>query len=122
MIDIAQLYALKEKVIIEINQEISSTSPINDRSEDKILTEISLVLFFDSYRLFIYNNWNISGDFTNVKELIGHKIVEISVENRFLELKLNDSVLLRVDLSDDGFNGPESLVLHGPNNLLVVWN
>jgi len=54
--------------------------------------------------------------------LIGHKIIEISVENQFLELKLSDSILLRVDLGDDGFNGPESLVLRGPNDLLVVWN
>jgi len=51
MIDIAQLYALRQRVIIEIHQEISTTVPIDDRSEDKILTEIPLVLFFDSYRL-----------------------------------------------------------------------
>jgi hypothetical protein len=120
--NIEHLYAIREKNIVDVRQEISTTVPINDISEDKILTEIPLVLLFDCYRLFIYNNWSITGYLKNFKELIGRKVVEISIENKFLVLKLSDSISLKVDVSDDGFNGPESLVLHGPNNLLVVWN
>jgi len=122
MKDIEYIYVLRAREILEIHQEISTTVPINDASEDKTLTEIPLVLFFDEYRFFIYNNWIIAGNITNFRELIGKKIMNIAVENQFLILTFDASGSIRVDISDEGYNGPESLVLHGPNNSFVVWN
>ena len=122
MIDIELLYLVRGEVIMEVHHEISTTIPINHSRKDRIVTEIPVVIFFEYYRLFIYNNWSFSANIKDYKELKGQKIVEINIVNQLLELKLDSFASITVDLSDEGFNGPESLVLHGPNNLLVVWN
>jgi hypothetical protein len=122
MIDLNYLHVLKGMTILDIQQEISTIIPINDPDEDKILTEIPLALYFDQYDLFIHNNWNFIGDCASLTQLIGEKIVDIFMENQDLILKLNQSLTIKVDMSDNGFNGPEALVLHGPDNLIVVWN
>jgi hypothetical protein len=119
---IEYLYVLIGREILEIHQEISTTVPIDGANENKILTEVPLVLFFDGYRFFIFNNWSNTGNSSNFEEIIGKKISKIDMENQFLILKLDTSSSVRVDRSDDGFNGPESLVLQGPNNSFAIWN
>jgi hypothetical protein len=121
MIDINSLYVLKGKDIIDVRQEISTTIPINDANPDNILTEIPLLLYFDSYTLFIYNTWRLSDNCTTINNLKGQKLIDILLENQYLVLKLNHSSTVTVDLSDDGFIDPESLVLYGPNNFWMVW-
>jgi hypothetical protein len=57
------LNLIRGMIIINVQQEIGITIPINERGEHKILTEIPLALCFDRYNLCIYNNWKIIGDF-----------------------------------------------------------
>jgi hypothetical protein len=121
MVDIKHLDKIKGLVIKNVQQEISTTIPINDPAEDKILTEIPLALYFDSYNLFIYNTWGIVGPCKNIYEIIGEKIVDLYMENQDLNLRLTNFLVLKVDLSDNGFIGPESLVLNGPDNFCMVW-
>jgi|ERR1700678_1144238 len=122
MVDIKHLDKIKGLVIKTIQQEISTIIPINDPAEDKILTEIPLALYFDSYNLFIYNSWSIDGSCENISDVIGEKITDIYMESQALNLRLNDFLIIKVDLSDNGFIGPESLVLNGPDNFCMVWN
>jgi hypothetical protein len=122
MVDIKHLDKIKGLVIKTIQQEISTTIPINDPAEDKILTEIPLALYFDSYNLFIYTSWSIDGSCENISDIIGEKITDIYMERQALNLRLNDFLIIKVDLSDNGFIGPESLVLNGPDNFCMVWN
>ena len=122
MVDLKHLDKIKGLVIKTIRQEISTTVPINDPAEDKILTEIPLALYFDGYNLFIYNNWSIVGPCENISQMVGEKIFDIFMENQDLILRLNQFLAIKVDLSDNGFIGPESLVLNGPDNFCMVWN
>ena len=121
MVNIDPLDKIKGLVIKAVQQEISTTIPINDPAEDKILTEIPLALYFDSYNLFIYNTWSIVGPCKNISEIIGKKIIDLYMENQDLHLRLNHFLVIKVDLSDNGFIGPESLVLNGPDNFCMVW-
>src|SRR5580698_11109273 len=119
MVDIKHLDKIKGLVIKTIQQEISTTIPINDPAEDKILTEIPLALYFDNYNLFIYNIWSIVGPCKNISEIIGEKIIDLYMEKQVLNLRLNHFLVIKVDLSDNGFIGPESLVLNGPDNFCM---
>jgi len=47
------------------------------------------------------------------------KVDESEAEAR---LSFSDGHMVVVDLSDDGFLGPEAMVLSGPNAEFVVWN
>jgi hypothetical protein len=121
MLDITHLDKIKGLAIRSSQQEISTTIPINDPAEDKILTEIPLALYFDCYSLFIYNSWSILGSCRNISDLSGEKIVEIFMQSQDLNLRLSNSLIIKIDMSDRGFIGPESLVLNGPDNSFVVW-
>jgi hypothetical protein len=121
MVDIKHLDKIMGLVITTVQQEIGTTIPINDPAEEKKLTEIPLALYFDSYNLFIYNAWSIVGPCENISEIIGEKIIDLYIENQDLNLRLSHSLVIKVDLSDNGFIGPESLVLNGPDNFCMVW-
>jgi hypothetical protein len=121
MIDIAPLDKIRGLTIEAIQQEISTTFPINDPAEDKILTEIPLALYFINYSLFIHNSWKIMGPCEKIADMVGEKIVDIYMAGQGLNVRLNDFLTIEVDLSDNGFVGPESLVLCGPDNYCMVW-
>lgn len=95
MVDITHLDKIKGLTIRASQQEISTTIPINDPGEDKILTEIPLALYFDCYSLFIYNTWSILGPCRNISDLSGEKIVEIFVQSQDLNLRLSNSLIIR---------------------------
>ena len=122
MVDIKHLERIKGRIIKSVRQEISTTIPINDSGEDKTLTEIPLAIYFDNYNLFVYNTWSVIGPCENVSKIIDEKIVDIYMEDQDLILRLSPFLLINVDLSDNGFIGPESLVLNGPDNFWIVWN
>jgi hypothetical protein len=82
-----------------------------------------LRLSFDLYALDIYNRWTfISENSKRVEELKGQELTSIRTIAETLELRFNSADVIQVDMSDDGFIGPEALVLNGPDNLTVVWN
>ncbi len=78
---------------------------------------------FKNYRLSIFNNHEvISISNHSLINLIGARVVSVkeSLEEIIISFENNDAI--RIDLDDSAFNDPESLVLYGPNNLIVVWN
>jgi hypothetical protein len=122
MTNLGYFHPLVGKIILDVRQEISTTFPINDPDPDKILTEIPLCLSIDQFRLFIYNNWSLSGNITHIEMLIGRSLQNIKMDGHLLLLEVEGSIGISVDVSDEGFNGPEAIVLYGPDNLWVVWN
>jgi len=110
------------KEVLEITTEVNSTYAINEPTSDPLI-EIPLRLAFYDYTLFIYNRWEIVGmPFVTLGNLKGHSIREIKFALKILEIWLDNLCHIKVDMNDDGYFGPEALVLHGPNDLTVVWN
>jgi hypothetical protein len=110
------------KTILDVRQEISVTIPINDADPEKILMEIPLMLLLEEYEVSIYNKWALIGDCTHIKQLIDRTILSVKMEGYSLVFELDGPIEIRVDVSDDGYIGPEAIVLNGPDNLSVVWN
>lgn len=117
------LEILQNKTILNIETEIATVVPFSVSTEDEITIKTPLKIGFDEYILFVYNRWNfVSQDFTDVKDLQGGKIISADYRSDTLELKFSGDNIVKIDLSDDGYIGPESLVLYGPEGKLVVWN
>lgn len=116
------LEILKGKQILDIDTEIDIVAPINS-PEQEIQIEIPLRLIFDQYSLLIYNQWSIISPSGNrINDLKRQAIVEILIESEILTFRIGDSNIIRVNLNDSGYTGPEAMVLYGPENLIVVWN
>ena len=94
-----------------------------DKDPDHILIETPLRLSFDLYTLDIYNRWTFISEISKrVEELKGQELISIRTISETLELRFNTSDVIQIDMSDNGYIGPEALVLNGPDSLTVVWN
>ncbi len=85
---------------------------------------ISITLYFnDDYRLSIYNKFEVL-NFKGKKfqDLIGLILIDTSEENNKAKLFLDNGATIIVDLSPDGFIGPEAMLLLGPNGLGIVYD
>lgn len=90
--------------------------------ESKLL--ISIILFFDNdYRLTIYNIFEIVNFKGKIfKELIGLKVIDTFEDENNAKLFLDNGATIIVDLSSDGYIGPEAMLLLGPNGLGIVYD
>lgn len=121
--ELGPLKCLVEREVLEVGVEITTTAPLMDKDPDKIVIETPLTISFDVYVLFIFNRWTFNSQISKeIQELKGQRVKHILAVDETLELRFYSGETLRIDMSDDGFLGPEALVLHGPDNLIVVWN
>jgi len=47
---------------------------------------------------------------------------DVRATESLVQLFFSDGEIVVVDLSDDGYLGPEAMVLSGPNAEFIVWN
>lgn len=121
--EIGHLKLLVDRWVIDVGTEISTTIPLMDKDPDHILIETPLRLSFDLYTLDIYNRWTFISEISKrVEELKGQELISIRTISETLELRFNTSDVIQIDMSDNGYIGPEALVLNGPDSLTVVWN
>lgn len=121
--EIGYLKLLIDRRVIEVGTEISTTIPLMDSNPDHILIEMPLRLSFDIYTLDIYNRWTFISEISErVEKLKDQELTGIRVISERLELLFSMGEVLQIDMSDNGYIGPEALVLQGPDNLSVVWN
>ncbi len=121
--EIKPLEILKGREIQDVITEISLIIPINRSTDHEILIEIPLKIIIDEYTLFINNKWAfVSSTLKSIENLKGKRIVKIESFSQMLKLSINNLDYIKVDLSDNGYTGPEALALYGPNDLIVVWN
>ena len=113
---------LEGRLITEVGTEVSITYPLNILGED--LLECPVFIRIEDFWINIYNPLIIDGlDKTkSLKQLVNKKVLFVNESSEFIEIHLEDNIILRIDLRDESFTGPEALSLHGPNNLIVVWN
>jgi hypothetical protein len=121
--EVGHLKLLVDRLVVDVGTEISTTIPIMDNNPDKILIETPLRISFDLYTLFIYNRWTFTSEISErVEQLKGQELTRIRAVSETLELWFNSADIIKIDMSDNGYIGPEALVLNGPDNLTVVWN
>ena len=121
--EVRYLKLLIDRQVVDVGTEISTTIPIMDNNPDNILIETPLRISFDIYTLFIYNRWTfLSENSERVEELKGKELISVQIVSETLELWFKAADVVKIDMSDDGYIGPEALVLDGPDNLTVVWN
>ncbi|WP_236423135.1 hypothetical protein, partial [Pseudomonas syringae] len=68
----------------------------------------------------INNSYRIVG--STVKSLRGKKLVNVSEDEQEVELVFEGLTRIRVDMSPDGFQGPEAMQLLRPGFPMVIWN
>lgn len=121
--EIEPLKMLIDRVVVNVGTEISTTAPLMEKDPDKIVIEIPLAISFDTYTLIIYNRWTFVSDASNrVEKLRRQTLKKIQIVSDSLEFWFHTGDILKIDMSDDGFIGPEALELTGPDNFSVVWN
>lgn len=79
------------------------------------------VLRIGDYTLNIMNRFQLIG-IDSLDQAQGLRIETVQEVDDALTLMLQNSNSIVVDLSDDAYFGPEAMVLHGPDDLIVVWN
>lgn len=101
-----------------MTHEISNTIALESDAREDI--DLYLMIALDDFSLNVYNKHRLI-EAEDLQEFIGLMLIEI--EETDLEITLNfEGKSICIDMSDDGFTGPEALLLRGPNNLAIVWN
>jgi hypothetical protein len=79
----------------------------------------------DGWELHIYNSFSLTGD-GFLKKPTDAPLSLVLLSFRFdrgeLALQFSGDVTLTVDLSDDGYTGPEAMQLNGPDGKIIIWN
>ena len=84
-----------------------------------VYTEIN----FENYELSIFNSHEIIS--TNNKfliNMIGQKVISVEENNVEAHIKFENNDVIKIQLGDEAYNGPEAMCLCGPDRLCVVWN
>lgn len=68
----------------------------------------------------VYNAYSIIG--TTVKGLQGKELVSVSESEQEIDFVFEGLAKVRIDMSPDGFNGPEAMQLSRPGFPRVIWN
>jgi hypothetical protein len=79
------------------------------------------VLRIGDYTLNVLNRFELIG-IDKLDHVKGLRIEAVLEMKDAISLMLQNSIRIVVDLRDEAYFGPEALVLHGPNDLIVVWN
>jgi len=89
----------------------------------KVIEEYDCSLLFaeKDVTLTVSTKVNMS-DGSNVRSLQGSKVEKVEETEDAATLYLSDDRRLRIDLSDEAYEGPEALALHRQGEPIVVWN
>jgi len=113
------------KKLENVNTGISQTYALGvPSSKENSLTLIFTTIFFEDYILGVYNRHEIiSHDYSSIADLIGLRVTDAHETKNFADIIFTQSTILRIDLRDEAFIGPEALTLSGTDGrTIVVWN
>ena len=114
------------QVVKDIDVDINTVISLKEKSEYHSVQTMSVYtqIYFDEYRLDVYNKTLIIGGMNiHAKDLIGSKVIETNETNESAEVIFDTGYRFMIDLTDEAYSSdPEAMCLHGPNNLIVVWD
>lgn len=79
----------------------------------------------DGWSLHIYNEYTLScdersGPLTHTSLRL--KLVDCLVDDIKMTMMFSGDKFLTVDLTEDGYSGPEAMQLNGPDGSIVIWS
>ena len=124
MKDQSYLQLLIGKPVTGAKYNTSTVAPINNDKNDSSLirTSIFVQIYFEDYRLNIYNTIRISPSDKVVDNFVGLKVLEAYETGDEAVLVFSDGYKIVIDLRDEAYSDPEAMYLTGPDNFWVVWN
>ncbi|WP_240797023.1 hypothetical protein [Stenotrophomonas maltophilia] len=79
----------------------------------------------DGWKLHIYNSFSLLGDCiaeTPPPSTLSLVLEDCRFDHETMVAQFSRGVTLIVDLSDEGYSGPEAMQLNSPNGTIVIWN
>lgn len=92
--------------------------------KSEILEDDLAIWFQNGECLTVYNKFQITaadGSSGSDRDLAGATLTQLNQDNTFLRLTFSNGVELAVDVSEDGYSGPEALQLTRPGLPSIVW-
>ena len=114
----SKLQLLVGKKVTGIRHELGRTIPLEQPLAREVY-DLFLQVVFDEFSLNIYNNHSLSNS-ENIDSIVNETLLRVEESDSEIVFVFGTTTI-SVDMSDEGFTGPEALLLHGPNNLIVVW-
>jgi len=105
-----------------IGKKITNVAYSKNSDIDQNTVNRDFVFSIEEYSLAIFNKTIFSPDIKSAKELSGSTICSIEESNSSILITTTNGLWLAIDLQNDAYSGPEAMVLHGPDNLCIVWN
>lgn len=102
------------------NLTTSTVLPVN--GEGKELYTIANSLYFDEYRLDINNPISIVPSDKSLGSMTGAKVISTDERKEEAEILFDNGYKILIDMRDEVYYDPESMVLNGPDNFCAVWN
>lgn len=98
--------------------EINIDFLLNKKVEDAKITHDYLQLFFyDSSILNIFNSFKLNDELQKIKD---SKIISIQQYENILIIGFSSGITISIDMSEDGFQGPEAMEYCLDNNIIVI--
>jgi|SRR5215213_5429212 len=92
--------------------------------KSEIVEDDLIVWFQNSECLTVYNKFQITASDGSPgidRDLAGATLTELRKDNASLWLTFSNGSKLTIDMSEDGYSGPEALQLIRPGLPLIVW-
>ena len=111
-------------VIRKIDVDVATFTELKSNNDDVDTNKTvdGIQLQFEEYTLSIYKPIKISDSDAILNDLLGLKIVAAIETKESAELYFNNGWRLIVNMKDNTFAVPESMILYGPDDFGVVWN
>ena len=116
------LSILKTRKLKSVEFNLSSTYGIKDLEQDNSKIELLLFLEFEICSLSIYNEFELIGSRKVVGELAGEILFDVIEGIESIDFVFGNGDIIRVNMTEEGYRGPEAMHLLCENGIRVVWN
>lgn len=120
----SHLQLLIGKIVTRTEYNTSTVVPINTNNKDisSIKTSVFVQIYFEDYRLNIYNAMRVIPSNKSVNDFIGLHVVATYESKDEVILSFENDYSIVVNMKEEGYSDPEAMYLSGPNNFWTVWN
>lgn len=81
------------------------------------------ISFENGISLTIYNRYELVGFvLSDIQRLIGNIVTHVDEGVDTITIGFENNWMLRIDMRDDAYTGPEALQLRVPGEPIVIWN
>jgi hypothetical protein len=119
------LKLLVGKIVSSAEYNTSTVAPIGTMKNSDaslIKTSISIQVYFEEYRLSIYNKIRVLPPNKEINDFIGLKVLDAFETTGEAVLIFQHGCKIIIDLRDEAYSGPEAMYLSGPDHFWFVWN